>query len=207
MRKYILLVIAMMTMTVSTVSANTEYNTADNNDKPAQPQAPRDNDGRQRQRLTREQLAEKQSAYIVKQLGLNDATAKKFADVYMRNQKEMWEAMPPRPRPERGQQPAPGKDNVAPKSDAESEKQIKNEFAMSEKLLNIRQKYYKEYSKFLSQQQILRVYEIDRQMHERFARGGKPGKDGKMRKGMKNGMKQGMKKGLVNGQQAGDQTK
>ncbi len=197
MRKYILLVIAMMTMAVSNVSANTEYNAAESSDKPAQPGGPRDNDGRQRQRLTREQLAEKQSAYIVKQLGLNDATAKKFADVYMRNQKEMWEAMPP--RPERAPQGAPAN---GPKTDAESEKQIKNEFAMSEKLLNIRQKYYKEYSKFLSQQQILRVYEIDRQMHERFARGGRDGKPG-MRKGMKQGMKQGMKKGLVNGQQAG----
>lgn len=194
MRKYILLAIAMMTMTVSSVSANTEYNVVDSNDKPAQndrqqPCGPRDKDGKQRQRLTREQLAEKQSAYIVKQLGLDEATAKKFADVYMRNQKEVWEAMPP--RPERAPQGAPAK---GPKSDAESEKQIKNEFAMSEKLLNIRQKYYKEYSKFLSQQQILRIYEIDRQMHERFARGGKPGK---MRKGMKNGMK----KGIVNGQQ------
>ena len=206
MRKYILLAITMMTMTVSNVNASTDYNAADS-DKPAQtdrqqPCGPRD--GKQRQRLTREQLAEKQASYIVKQLGLDEATAKKFSDVYMRNQKEVWEAMPP--RPERGQQPAPGKNNAAPKTDAESEKQIKNEFAMSEKLLNIRQKYYKEYSKFLSQQQILRVYEIDRKMHERFARGGKPGKDG-MRKGMKNGMKQGMKKGLVNGQQNGDKTK
>ncbi len=200
MRKYILLVIAMMTMTVSNVSASTDYNAADNNDKPAQP-CQRPQDGKQRQRLTREQLAEKQASYVVKQLGLDEATAKKFTDVYMRNQKEVWEAMPP--RPERGPQAAPGKNaNQTPKTDAESEKQIKNEFAMSEKLLNIRQKYYKEYSKFLSQQQILRVYEIDRQMHERFARRGRDGKPG-MRKGMKQGMKQGMKKGLVNGQQAG----
>lgn len=204
-----MLAITLMTMTVSNVNASTDYNEADS-DKPAQtdrqqPGGPRGNDGRQRQRLTREQLAEKQSSYIVKQLGLDEATAKKFADVYMRNQKEVWEAMPP--RPERGQQPAQGNRNATPKTDAESEKQIKNEFAMSEKLLNIRQKYYKEYSKFLSQQQILRIYEIDRQMHERFARGGKPGKDGKMRQGMKNGMKQGMKKGLVNGQQNGGQTK
>ena len=52
---------------------------------------------------------------------------------------------------------------------------------MSEKILNIRQKYYKKYSQFLTQQQIQRVYEIERQMKKRFAQKG-------LRKGMgKNG--------------------
>ena len=51
---------------------------------------------------------------------------------------------------------------------------------MSEKILNIRQKYYKKYSQFLTQQQIQRVYELERQMMKRFAQkgkqnGGKPG--------------------------------
>ena len=43
---------------------------------------------------------------------------------------------------------------------------------MSEKILNIRQKYYKKYSQFLTQQQIQRVYEIERQMRKRFAQKG-----------------------------------
>ena len=41
---------------------------------------------------------------------------------------------------------------------------------MSEKILNIPQKYYKKYSQFLSQQQIQRVYELERQMMKREPR-------------------------------------
>lgn len=55
------------------------------------------------------------------------------------------------------------------KSDAQTEQEIKQRFEMSEKILNIRQKYYKKYSQFLTQQQIQRVYEIERQMRKRFA--------------------------------------
>ena len=40
---------------------------------------------------------------------------------------------------------------------------------MSEKILNIRQKYYKEYSKFMTQKQIQRVYEIEKNMMKRFS--------------------------------------
>ena len=39
----------------------------------------------------------------------------------------------------------------------------------SEKLLQIRQKYYAEYSKFLTQNQIKRVYVLERQMMKRLA--------------------------------------
>ena len=127
--------------------------------------------GKVRQRLTREQLAEKQANYISQQLGLNDATTKKFVDLYAKNQKEIWDAMPQRREGEK----CPEGGEAKKRTDAESEKQIKNEFAMSEKLLQIRQKYYKEYSKVLSQQQIQRVYELEREMHERFVQRGPRG--------------------------------
>ena len=47
---------------------------------------------------------------------------------------------------------------------------------MSEKILDIRQKYYKEYSKFMTQKQIQRVYEIEKNMMKRFAQ--RKGKNG-----------------------------
>lgn len=68
------------------------------------------------------------------------------------------------------------------KTDAQTEQEIKQRFEMSEKILNIRQKYYKKYSQFLSQQQIQRVYELERQMMKRFAQRGSRkgmGKDGR----------------------------
>ena len=124
----------------------------------------------QKQRLSREQLAEKQAQYIAHDLGLDDKTSSKFIGTYTQCQKEVW-ALGPRPHHKKGEM----------KSDAQTEQEIKQRFEMSEKILNIRQKYYKKYSQFLTQQQIQRVYEIERQMKKRFAQKG-------LRKGMgKNG--------------------
>ena len=131
----------------------------------------------QKQRLTREQLAEKQAQYIAHDLGLDDKTSSKFIDTYTQCQKEVW-ALGPRPHHKKGEV----------KTDAQTEQEIKQRFEMSEKILNIRQKYYKKYSQFLTQQQIQRVYEIERQMKKRFAQKGPrkgmgKGKNGKPRAG------------------------
>ena len=125
----------------------------------------------QKQRLSREQLAEKQAQYIAHDLGLDDKTSSKFIGTYTEYQKEIW-ALGPRPHHKKGEM----------KSDAQTEQEIKQRFEMSEKILNIRQKYYTKYSQFLSQQQIQRVYELERQMMKRFAQRGLRkgmGKDGK----------------------------
>ena len=114
-----------------------------------------------KQRLSREQLAEVQAKHIAHDLGLDDKTSSKFIDTYTQCQKEVW-ALGPRPHHKKG-------DVV---SDAQTEQMIKQRFEMSEKILNIRQKYYKKYSQFLTQQQIQRVYEIERQMMKRFAQRG-----------------------------------
>ena len=115
----------------------------------------------QKQRLSREQLAEVQAKHIAHDLGLDDKTSSKFIDTYTQCQKEVW-ALGPRPRHKKG-------DVV---SDAQTEQMIKQRFEMSEKILDIRQKYYKKYSQFLTQLQIQRVYEIERQMMKRFAQRG-----------------------------------
>ena len=127
----------------------------------------------QKQRLSREQLAEKQAQYIAHDLGLDDMTCSKFIDTYTQCQKEVW-ALGPRPHHKKGEV----------KTDAQTEQEIKQRFEMSQKILNIRQKYYKKYSQFLTQQQIQRVYELERQMMKRFAQKGPRkgmGKDSKPR--------------------------
>ena len=68
------------------------------------------------------------------------------------------------------------------------EKAINADFQQGRKLLDIREKYYKAYSKFLTPKQILRVYDLEHQDMKRFAqrgpqkvnrfnprKGGKPG--------------------------------
>ena len=118
----------------------------------------------QKQRMSREQLAEVQAKHIAGELAFSDAVTEKFVKTFCDCQKEIW-ALGPRPRP--------GKQGM---SEQENEERIKQRFAMSEKILNIRQKYYKEYSKFLTQAQIEKVYEQERKMMNRLANRGKRGK-------------------------------
>lgn len=120
-----------------------------------------------KQRISREQLAEKQAQHIAYDLALDEKTKSQFIDTYTQCQKEIW-ALGPHPRR-----------NMAD-TEAQTEQQIKQRFEKSEKILEIRQKYYKKYSQFLTQRQIQRVYELERQMMKRFAQkrkqnGGKPG--------------------------------
>ncbi len=118
----------------------------------------------QKQRMPREQLAEVQAKHIAGELAFSDAVTEKFVKTFCDCQKEIW-ALGPRPRPDKQAM-----------SEQENEERIKQRFAMSEKILNIRQKYYKEYSKFLTQAQIEKVYEQESKMMKRLANRGKRGK-------------------------------
>ena len=119
----------------------------------------------QKQRISREQLAEKQAQHIAHDLAFDEKTTVRFIETYTECQKEIW-ALGPRPYHKKGEV----------KTDAQTEQEIKHRFEMSEKILNIRQKYYKKYSQFLTQQQIQRVYEIEKNMMRRFAQHAKGAK-------------------------------
>ena len=95
-----------------------------------------------KQRMSREQLA------------FSDDVTAKFVSVFCQQQQEIW-ALAPR---------------LGRMAAATDEEQIQQRFDRSEKILAIRKKYYKEYSQFLTQAQIKRVYEIERQTMKRFAK-------------------------------------
>ena len=107
-----------------------------------------------KQRMSREQLAEVQAHHIAEQLAFSDDVTAKFVSVFCQQQQEIW-ALAPR---------------LVRKSATTDEEQIQQRFDRSEKILAIRKKYYKEYSQFLTQAQIKRVYEIERQTMKRFAK-------------------------------------
>lgn len=115
-----------------------------------------------KQRISREELAEIQAKHIAHELALDDATTVRFTDTYCQCQKEIW-ALGPRVKKNthRGAQA---------ESDAETEKELQARFEYSQKILDIRQRYYKEYSKFMTQTQIKRMYELERQMMNRMAK-------------------------------------
>lgn len=109
-----------------------------------------------RQRMTREQLAETQAKYITKKMAMDDAAAEKFVKTFCRFQQEVW-ALGPRLRKD-----------ASNRSDSETEQALKARFEHSKKILDLRKKYYVEYSKFLTQKQIERVYKLERQMMRRL---------------------------------------
>lgn len=104
-----------------------------------------------RQRMSREQLAEKQAQHIAKAVALDEELTKKFVDTYSDCQKEIW-ALGPRQK------------------DADG---VEQRFERSRKVLDIREKYYKKYKKFLSSEQIQKVYDEERRMMSHMAQGKK----------------------------------
>ncbi len=129
-------------------------------------------DQQKRQRLSREEFATKQAQHIAGQLALDETKTKQFVDVYTQYQKEIWAL-------NGGKRPC--RHNNGTQSEAQIEDNIKQRFEHSQQILNIRQKYYKEYSKFLSQAQIQRVYEIEKQTMTRLKKKGRAGNRGKAR--------------------------
>lgn len=123
-------------------------------------QQPNSQHPNRQQRISREQLAEIEAKHIAQELAFSDAVTEKFVTTYCNYQKEIW-ALGPRQRP-----------NKQGQSEKENEERIKQRFSTSEKILSIRQKYYKEYCKFLSQTQIEKVYEQERKIINRHAKRG-----------------------------------
>ena len=109
-----------------------------------------------RQRMTREQLAETQAKYITKEMAMDDVTAEKFIKTFCQFQKEIW-ALGPRPKREKSHL-----------SDKEAEQAMNERFAHSQKILDLRKKYYLKYSKFLTPTQIEKVYVLERRMMNRL---------------------------------------
>lgn len=120
------------------------------------------------QRMSREQLAEKQGKYIAHELAFDEQTTQKFLATWLDYQKEVW-ALGPRLK----------KHNKDSQTDAEAELVIKQRMERSQKILDLREKYYKKYSAFLSQKQIERVYELEQKAMKKLSKKGRRAPRGK----------------------------
>lgn len=125
-------------------------------------------------KINREQLAKIQARHIADKLAFDETTTKNFVETYCQCQQEIWALGP---RAGKGKK---GKDMS--ETDEETGREIEARFEHSKKILDIRHKYYKKYSTFLTQQQIKRVYELERQMMNRLS--GQKGKVHKRRRQM-----------------------
>jgi hypothetical protein len=131
--------------------------------------------------ISMEKVAEMQANKIIGELGLDDKTAAKFTDVYKKYMKEMndlrKEYMPKVKAGEVSMSTMP--------TDAEVDKMMRDRFKQSRKMLDIREKYYDEFRKFLSAKQVQKVFDKGMANKERFrkemSRRSGMNKDGKRR--------------------------
>lgn len=107
---------------------------------------------------------------MVESLALDDETAAKFMPVYKAYLEELRACRGPRMRPEG----KPGERKEL--TDEEVEKRILDSFAQMRKILDVKEKYYKEFRKMLSPKQIQKIYQRERMngarlQHEKERRG------------------------------------
>ena len=146
-----------------------------------------------KQHPTPEQMMQMQTNQMVRALMLDDATAAKFTPIYEKYLRECrMMNFKPRARKDAAQGTEANTAKETPKpvmTDAEIAKMLKDQFAQSRKMLDIREKYYNEFSKILSQKQIMKIYqqeksnmnkfrkEFDRRKGQKPGQGHKPGQD------------------------------
>ncbi|WP_300833024.1 hypothetical protein [uncultured Bacteroides sp.] len=125
-----------------------------------------------KQRPTPEQVMKRQTNMMVKTLMLDDATAAKFVPVYENYLKELRECrtMNRKSRAENGGNAKGGQAQNAVQTDAEIEKQIKDRFVQSRKILDVREKYYNEFRKVLTPKQIQKIYQAEMNNANKFKR-------------------------------------
>lgn len=126
------------------------------------------NDGKRgRKRMTMEQMVNMQANKIIGELGLSDKDSAKFMDVYKKYMTEMNDLrkkdMPKKPDMKSGEKQAPSMP-----TDAEVDKMMRDKFAMGRKMLDIREKYYDEFRKFLTPKQAQKVFEQGQKHQGKF---------------------------------------
>ncbi len=118
-------------------------------------------------RQPHEEMMEHRADNIAKQLGLDAKTSKKFLSVYKKEQSEMMEMMHPHKggdKFQRGERPQGNPPTRKGKPSAGRPQMSEND---RKKMDSIKQKYNKKYAKFLSQEQISKMYQLQEQERQK----------------------------------------
>lgn len=98
------------------------------------------------QRLSREDLATKQAQYIAHELALDEPTTNKYVETYCQYQREVW--------------------SLGSRKGLTTEQRLER----SQKILDLRKKYYHIYSIFLTEQQLDKAYKLEKKLLDRMGR-------------------------------------
>lgn len=171
MSKLLLMALMMVTVSMVTFAQNAEQKNKRNLERKP---------GAQKERITPEQFAERQARSIASTLAFDDATTTRFVETFCNYRKELIALKgkdKKQPKAEaapqaQGEKPEARKPRMEKKerTEAETKEMLEGRFEMNQKMLDLRKKYYKEYSKFLSQKQIERVYDLEKKQADKFAR-------------------------------------
>mgnify|MGYP000010876396 CR=1 FL=1 len=103
-------------------------------------------------RVNREELAIKQAKYITGEMALDDATATKFEEAYCSYQREVWALGP------RGGKAAKRSGGIT----------MEQRLEHSQKILDLRRKYYKIYQGFMTERQIDQAFKLEKRLMNRM---------------------------------------
>lgn len=151
---HFLLLAAAALFTATAIQAQTSVPSA----RPAAPSAR----SAAQQHKTPEQLAVMQARHIATELAFDEETSRQFTEAYCRYQKELRELKASRPLVK----------NDKEQTEEAIRESILAQFDQSRKIVDLREKFYKEYSRLLTQRQIRRVYDIERKMGQHLRKNG-----------------------------------
>lgn len=110
--------------------------------------------------LTEDQIIQKRTEQMERELMLDDAASAKFAPVYSQYLKDKMDC-----RKIDGKKVEGKKDfKMENKTDAEVDAMIKEQFAQSRKVLEINENYYAKFRNILSPKQVLKIYQSERDL-------------------------------------------
>ncbi|MGL4851473.1 MAG: hypothetical protein ACRC3Z_02295 [Phocaeicola sp.] len=118
--------------------------------------------------ITPEEREVKMTERVAQQLLLSDADAAKFTPLYKKYMEEMRALHPARKSPKSPENVTDGikEEKVAP-TDAEIKKATKERFAQQRKMIDLQEKYYNEFSKFLTAKQVEKIMQPKGRMGHR----------------------------------------
>lgn len=106
----------------------------------------------------REALAKAQAKEIAQKLNLSDELSARYTETFLKCQKEIWDI----------RRPKTTRVKTSEMTEAQAKEENESRFATEQKFLDIRKKYYTEYSKFLSQRQIMQANNLEKKMIDRM---------------------------------------
>ncbi len=120
--------------------------------------------GERGERPSPQEMLQRRCQHLIQKMGLEQEAAAKFEPIYRRYQQEMMQIHRQYGRKHfhhRGQE-------TTPPTDEQIEERMLNRFALSRAILEVRERYYKEFRTVLSPRQVQHIYDQEREGGERM---------------------------------------